>query len=133
MTLFEAIRQLKEGQAIEKLGKGLDYYYEQCGERIAEYTAIEWKHGEPKMTVLKSGLDLNVDVRIINLPKPKMSLEEGLKQVEHDVFVDVAETDTNTKLYVLWSKQPSIGKAILCKLRSLPIDWQAEADRKEGK
>lgn len=133
MTLFEAIRELREGQAIEKLGKELDYYYEQCGERIVAYRAVEWRHGEPKMTVLKNGVDLNVDVRIIDLPKPKMSLEEGLEKVERDVFVEAAETDTGTVLYALWSKHPRISKAILSKLRSLPIDWQAEADRKKGK
>lgn len=139
MTLFEAIRELKEGQYINIIADVGCF----CG-----VYAWEWGEAAPKCVLDEESWGLikgwtnpkvftDTNVRIYALPKPspkpKMSLEEGLEKVERDVFVEVAETDTSTVLYALWSKRPSISKAILSKLRSLPIDWQAEADRKEAK
>jgi hypothetical protein len=103
MTLFEAIRQLKKGQAI-------------CGPLDSdERPIIAWHWGNPQPAGTFSRnmrVELYCDnCRIVDLPKPKMTLEEGIKQI----FAN-----------------PDIADWAFCQLRSLPIDWQAEADRKDN-
>jgi hypothetical protein len=109
MTLFEAIRELREGQAI-------------CGPLDSDERPIiawHWGNSQPAGTFSRNmRVELHChDCRIVDLPRPKMSLEEGLERYlfDKDYFSDGAAT------------------RIARYLRSLPIDWQAEADRKEGK
>lgn len=69
MTLFEAIRGLKEGQAIRVVSpSGLDWDY-----------AI-WFYGQPapvSCNVLVQSVNLDAPVSIVDLPKPKITLEEA--------------------------------------------------------
>ena len=104
MTLFEAIRELKEGQAIVDSGE------HSCREGIF----YRWEWGREGID--EPGCQNYRDYSIIDLPKPKMSLEEGLERYlfDKDYFSDGAAT------------------RIARYLRSLPIDWQAEADRKDN-
>lgn len=104
MTLFEAIRQLKEGQAavIRFPGNRQD-------------VVVEWPWGCSICEgedAHKIGLTDGYRYSIIDLPKPKITLEEGLR------------TTLGHAVVYTWGIPD-----ILKKLYSLPIDWQAEADR----
>ena len=108
MTLFEAIRELKEGQAIEERIPGGPWR-----------RAIVWEHKGECPCIFAGYIDGRNTFRIVDLPKPKMSLEEAVIKVASDKGI-----------YLL---QPLYRTCDFCDaLRSLPIDWQAEADRKEG-
>lgn len=122
MTLFEAIRELKEGQAIEERMPGGPYLNR----------AIEWEHEGEGPRIFAGYIDGRNDFRIIDLPKPKMSLEEGLARLLRNELVQVTITDNEIPLFGLLHGEDVIACSLKY-LRSLPIDWQAEADRKEGK
>lgn len=99
MTLFEAIRELKEGQAI---------YLENNSHPI-----VAWTYGDevPSGAMSKSVLvSFGYPAYIIDLPKPKITLEEGLRKV-------------SVSPYSSWANN------LAMVLRTMPIDWQAEADR----
>ena len=135
MTLFEAIRALKEGQIIEGIIPIRTSYASSDGERGSSFynpCHVEWKHGKDKPTLIDSTMDLNAIVRIVDLPKPKMTLEEGLARLLRNELVQVTTTDNGVPLFALLHGKDS-NACSLKYLRSLPIDWQAEADRKEGK
>lgn len=66
MTLYEATRELKEGQAIEWDFQGRTL-------RIAE-----WRHGEEPNIPAFGPLELTFTVRIIDLPKPQPTLYDVL-------------------------------------------------------
>lgn len=115
MTLFEAIRELREGQAI-------------CGPLDSDERPIikwYWCNPQPEGTFSRNmRVELYChDCRIIDLPKPKMSLEEGLEKAIREI----------QSPYINPSYRTKESKTIASVLRSLPIDWQAEADRKAGK
>jgi hypothetical protein len=115
MTLFEAIRELKEGQAI-------------CGPLDSDERPIikwYWCNPQPEGTFSRNmRVELHChDCRIVDLPKPKMTLEEGLYEAAEAIPYELLENPSPRQFT----------KHFVNKLRSLPIDWQAEADRKEGK
>jgi hypothetical protein len=124
MTLFEAIRELKEGQQIMGVQITTSWASPDGGgeSRSAEMPYAIWERGKDEPTILMSYANLETQVRIINLPKPKMSLEEGLEKAIREI----------QSPYINPSYRTKEAKTIADILRSLPIDWQAEADRKEG-
>ena len=111
MTLFEAIRELKEGQEIVDTTTGVF-----SGAKLVTF----YHDGELAYPCCSYHLGMNV--RIIDLPKPKMTLEEGLYQAAEAIPYELLENPSPLQLT----------KHFIDVLRSLPIDWPAEADRKEG-
>lgn len=103
MTLFDAIRELKEGQEIRAMP---------FEDEIATWS---WGKGQPNNM-------WSDEVVIVDLPKPKMSLKEGLYQAAEAIPYELLENPSPLQFT----------KHFIDVLRSLPIDWQAEADRKEG-
>lgn len=114
MTLFEAIRELRKGQAI-------------CGPLDSDERPIvvwHWCNPQPAGTFSKNmRIELHCNgCRIVDLPKPKMSLEEVLEKAMREI----------ESPYINPALKSNEAKVILHLLRSLPIDWQAEADRKDN-
>lgn len=128
MTLFEAIRKLKEGQQIVCPGEaGLNF-------RLGERVIVRWQHGSAAPEIVADYLLTKKDewaanmFAIIDLPLPKMTLEEGLRAMMLDAWKCGWEFSYDRK-------GEDLGKSAFAELtdilRSMPIDWQAEADRKE--
>lgn len=117
MTLFEAIRELKEGQQIMGVQITTSWASPDGGgeSRSAEMPYAIWERGKDEPTILMGYANLETQVRIVDLLKPKMSLEEGLRSALARRIVYQLDA-----------------RAMADHLRSLPIDWLAEADRKEG-
>jgi len=116
MTLFDAIRQLKEGQAIVDMR----------GDRI-----FEWQPDLNARMLTPIYNDL-FECHIIDLPLPKRSLEEGLTKAAHKLGLEIDCSccpereqcpSDNTDC------QTIAGKMLLAELRKLNIDWEAEVNR----
>ncbi len=79
MTLFEAIRELKEGQQI--MGVQITTSWASpdggCESRSAEMPYAIWERGKDEPTILMSYANLETQVRIIDLPAPKLTLPEA--------------------------------------------------------
>lgn len=73
ITLFEAIRALKEGQNITGLKVSTTSYNSvgEFSESTYEIPYAIWEHGKDKPVLMVTYADLNNTVRIIDLPKPK--------------------------------------------------------------
>lgn len=125
MTLFEAIRELREGQQIMGVQITTSWASPDGGgeSRSAEMPYAIWERGKDEPTILMSYANLETQVRIVDLPKPKMTLEEGLMEIFDDLEYPYINPD---------NIECCLPHDILNRLRSMPIDWQAEADRKEG-
>lgn len=126
MTLFEAIRQIKPGQEI------------QVPFREGASIKITWKHGEASpSTEIEHGerpldwappWDLSFGVLIIDLPAPKLTLEEAAKEIVEGMrTMDMCNNCAFTNLSC--KGHSCIEGRILYALQAaakMNIDWEAK-------
>lgn len=86
MTLFDAIRQMHEGQGIE-----------QCGVWV-----VRWGHGKTKADYARNCLDLLKPASLSDLPRPK-TLREAIKEAWPYIW------DTNNHQTALFSRLAAAG------------------------
>jgi hypothetical protein len=123
MTLFEAIRALKPGQAIEAMGRNGEW------ERL-----VRWPHGDKGMRLEAQVLQIREEeaekgtCRIIGLPAPKLTLPEAAKMIEERIrtmdlcnncaFEDLScEGHSCTEGRILYALQAAA---------KMDIDWEAK-------